>query len=102
MLIVYSVYCSTFIICTDNLLDQSKFQWFWISWANNTISVGTDDAVGLNAFMSVPYPGFNINYIAVYNGYGSSGQWIFHLGWLLYCISSLLQFIKCARIVQLK
>ena len=57
---------------------------FWLSWANETVRVGSGRQLGQGEFIrlndSVPTLK---NFLAVSTGFGASGYWIFHSGKIL-------------------
>ncbi|XP_062603567.1 uncharacterized protein LOC134265330, partial [Saccostrea cucullata] len=60
------------------LLSQSWYDEFWISWSSNTIKMGTGKSVGSNTKLSCTHsPMYDIKYILIRTGWGSTGQWRF-------------------------
>ncbi|XP_071086461.1 uncharacterized protein [Haliotis cracherodii] len=59
-------------------LSSTEFRDFWISWEGGVISVGTGTTVGAGQFMTWTDPApYDVNYLAVTTGFGSSGSWQF-------------------------
>ncbi len=66
---------------TPNILDATSFNCFWMSWTDGVIRVGIGFVIGQDIFMEKIYPmNIDINYLAVWNGYGSGGEWQIYAG----------------------
>ncbi len=66
---------------TSDLLNAAQFKKLWLSWSNNKIVFGKGGNVGSEPVLGLPFSGdFDIKYMAVYNGYGSGGEWKIYLG----------------------
>ncbi|XP_062568044.1 collagen alpha-3(VI) chain-like [Saccostrea cucullata] len=62
---------------TQNILDQTFFDEFWISWSLD-IRAGTGSTVGSNVVMSCTRSTpFGAKYILIKTGWGSGGEWRF-------------------------
>ena len=65
-------------------LQCTNMEEFWLSWANETVRVGSGRQLGLDEFIrlndSVPT---SKNFLAVSTGFGASGYWIFQSGKIL-------------------
>ena len=65
---------------TPKLLDCKKMKPFWISWINGDIVVGEGHEIGQKPFMKyapTPTTKYEINFMSIYTGYGSKGDWSF-------------------------
>ncbi len=61
---------------TPNILNANTFKEFWVSWKGGVIKVGRGFFIGKDVFMEKPFPsGINVNFLALFNGYGTGGQW---------------------------
>ncbi len=66
---------------TNDLLHPTKFRKFWLSWSGNKLVFGKGGNVGSEPVLALPFSGdFDIRYMGVYNGFGSSGDWKIYLG----------------------
>ncbi len=71
-------------VSTPNILNKNVFKYIWISWSGGKIKVGWGFEVGKDKFMQKDYPSIiEINYLSLFNGWGSSGQWKIFAG--IYC-----------------
>lgn len=71
------------VMSVYRLLNIATYNYFWVSWANGLLSVGSGVRVGENqimafptvlALLNVPFP---IGYVHLSTGYGSPGYWDF-------------------------
>ncbi len=63
-------------INTPNILHGTTTKYFWASWNGGIFKVGRGFVLNENIFMQKAYPStININYLAVFNGFGSGGLW---------------------------
>ncbi len=67
---------------TLDILDDSQFRYFWISWAAGVVKVGHGFELEQNVFMQKPYPDAttDIKYLALFNGWSSLGDWRLYIG----------------------
>ncbi len=75
---------------TANKLHGSIFRDFRVSWSDGMVRVGTGLQVGQNVItddsdsnvkLEKAYPSsININYLALFNGYGADGDWRLYKG----------------------
>ncbi len=78
---------------TPNILDAAIFTCFWMSWTDGVIKVGRGVVIGHHVFMEKAYPlNIDINYLAVWNGYGSGGQWRIYEG--IYYLQAQMHYMK--------
>ncbi|CAL1532447.1 unnamed protein product [Lymnaea stagnalis] len=65
---------------TVNLLSDTEFRYFWLSWANNHVEVGKGAKYGNARFLSWEVPvnrQFKVNSMAVATSRATKGQWEF-------------------------
>ncbi|KAH9513942.1 hypothetical protein Btru_031804 [Bulinus truncatus] len=65
---------------TVNLLSESDFHYFWLSWANNKVEVGKGAKYGHSRFLYWDVPEnrqFKVNSMAVATSRATKGQWEF-------------------------
>ena len=72
-------YTSCKTVKTSGLLNKYTFRPFWVSWANNIISVGQGSSVGDHRFIWCNAdPGFAVSAVSVYSKKGPPGaEWDF-------------------------
>ncbi len=71
----------TAVETTPNILTNSEFRRFWLSWDNDKIKVGYGFEIGNDIIMEVGYPSaMDINFMAILNGLGSGGSWEVYAG----------------------
>ncbi len=52
------------------------FKHFWASWDNGVFRVGYGFVMGRDVFLEKPNPStIEINYLSLFNGWGSGGEW---------------------------
>ncbi len=72
------------------LLDENTFRDFWMSWSDGVVRVGKGLQVGQDVIhedgnpnnkLEKAYPStIDINYLALFNGYGADGDWRLYKG----------------------
>ncbi len=64
-----------------NILDETVFKYFWVSWYNGVIKVGRGLMRGGDIFIEGSYnSGINIKYLSILNGWGCNGTWEVYAG----------------------
>ncbi|CAC5426635.1 unnamed protein product [Mytilus coruscus] len=71
----------------NDMLSCEEFRTFWLSW-NGSVNIGRGNVVGLYPFIiSNTSPSFNVQFIGVLTGSGSSDRWTFDKGKLSFEIN---------------
>ncbi len=66
---------------TPDILTNTEFRYFWITWSDGVIRVGHGFIIGEDIIMEKNYPtSTDINYLALFNGMGSDGIWKLYTG----------------------
>ncbi len=61
---------------TPNIWIGKMFTYFWAYWSGNVIKVGYGLNIGQDVLMEKSFPPtIDINYLALFNGYGSGADW---------------------------
>ncbi len=76
---------NTACISTPDMLDNSQFKYFWASWFAGVMEVGYGFEIGRNIFMNKTYPAAttDIKFLALFNGWGSTGRWKLYPGTIM-------------------
>lgn len=66
---------------TPHLLNEDKFQDFWLAWNSTCVVVGRGFIIGQQIFMQKDIPEvINYNYMGIFSGYGSGSSWVIYKG----------------------
>ncbi len=68
-------------VSTPGILNSTTYTHHWLSWDNGAVRFGTCFTIGDRVVMQKSYPStIEVRYMAVFNGFGSNGDWVIYAG----------------------